>query len=97
MNVTFESLINVWDEQIPKLLIELVNHAVFSKNKEEFQAAVAQLSKNTDFDKFFAYGYGAHHYYLHQRLAIDASKYMDDRLLIVDFYRYNKDVEDGNR
>lgn len=97
MNVTFESLINVWDEQIPKLLIELVNHAVFTKSKEEFQAAVAQLSQNTDFDKFFAYGYGAHHYYLHQRLATDSSKYMDNRLLIVDFYRYHKDFEDENK
>ena len=29
MNVTFENLINVWDAQIPNLLVELVNHAVF--------------------------------------------------------------------
>ena len=30
MNVTFENLINVRDAQIPNLLVELVNHAVFA-------------------------------------------------------------------
>ena len=58
MNVTFENLINVWDAQIPNLLVELVNHAVFATDKAGFQAVVTKLSETTDFDKFFAYGYG---------------------------------------
>lgn len=55
MNVTFENLINVWDAQIPNLLVELVNHAVFATDKAGFQAVVTKLSETTDFDKFFAY------------------------------------------
>lgn len=57
MNVTFENLINVWDAQIPNLLVELVNHAVFATDKAGFQAVVTKLSETTDFDKFFAYGW----------------------------------------
>lgn len=33
MNVTFENLVNVWDAQIPNLLVELVNHAIFATDK----------------------------------------------------------------
>lgn len=91
MNVTFENLINVWDAQIPNLLVELVNHAVFATDKAGFQAVVTKLSETTDFDKFFAYGYGGCHFGLKQRLASDPSKYMNERLLIVDFYNYKKD------
>ena len=91
MNVTFENLINVWDAQIPNLLVELVNHAVFATDKAGFQAVVTKLSETTDFDKFFAYGYGRQHFWLKQRLASDPSKYMDERLLIVDFYNYKKE------
>ena len=48
MNVTFENLINVWDAQIPNLLVELVNHAVFATDKAGFQAVVTKLSETTD-------------------------------------------------
>ena len=89
MNVTFENIITVWDAQIPNLLVELVNHAVFATDKAGFQAVVTKLSETTEFDKFFVYGYGRHHFGLKQRLASDPSKYMNERLLIVDFCRYN--------
>lgn len=67
MNVTFENLINVWDAQIPNLLVELVNHAVFATDKSGFQAVVTKLSETTDFDKFFAYGYGRQHFWLYHK------------------------------
>lgn len=85
MNVTFETLVCVWDEQIPMLLVNLVNTVVFTRNENELRSAIAQLSENTDFDKFFAYGYGSHHLWLSQRLPNDPAKHMEDRLLIVEF------------
>jgi len=85
MNVTFETLVCVWDDQIPMLLINLVNTAVFARKESEFKTAIRQLSENTDFDKFFAYGYGRNHFWLKQRLVSDASKHMENRLLIVEF------------
>lgn len=85
MNVTFETLVSVWDDQIPLLLINLVNTAVFARNESEFKTAIRQLSESTDFDRFFAYGYGRSHFWLKQRLASDAGKHMENRLLIVEF------------
>ena len=85
MNVKFETLISVWDEQIPMLLINLVNTAVFTRNESEFRTAIRKLSESTDFDKFFHYGYGRSHFWLKQRLVSDPTKHMDNRLLIVEF------------
>jgi len=85
MNVKFETLISVWDEQIPMLLINLVNTTVFTKKESEFRTAIRQLSESTDFDKFFHYGYGRSHFWLKQRLVSDPTKHMDNRLLIVEF------------
>jgi hypothetical protein bfra3_03771 len=85
MNVKFETLISVWDEQIPMLLINLVKKAVFTRKESEFRTAIRQLSESTDFDKFFHYGYGRSHFWLKQRLVSDPTKHMDNRLLIVEF------------
>lgn len=40
MEVRFESLVNVWDEKIPMLLIDLVNTAVFTRDEAEFRTAI---------------------------------------------------------
>ena len=85
MDVKFETLVSVWDEQIPMLLINLVNTAVFTRSESEFRTAIRQLSESTDFDKFFHYGYGRSHFWLKQRLMSDPTKHMDNRLLIVEF------------
>ena len=85
MEVKIENLVCVWDDQIPKLLIELVNAVVFTRNKSELRNAMAHLSAGTDFDKFFAYGYGANHLWMKQRLPSAPDKYMENRLLIVEF------------
>ena len=82
MNVTFETLVSVWDDQIPMLLINLVNTAVFARKESEFKTAIRQLSENTDFDIFFAYGYRRNHFWLKQRLASDASTWRTDYLLL---------------
>ena len=85
MEVRIESMVNVWDDQIPMLLINLVNTAVFARNGSEFKTAIRQMSQNTDLDKFFAYGYGRKNFSLKQRLVSDTSKHMENRLLIVEF------------
>lgn len=85
MEVRIESMVSVWDDQILMLLINLVNTAVFARNGSEFKTAIRQLSESTDFDKFFAYGYGRNHFWLKQRLVSDTSKHMENRLLIVEF------------
>lgn len=62
-----------------------MNTAVFARNESKLKTAIRQLSESTDFDKFFAYGYGHSHFWLKQQLTSDASKHMENRLLIVEF------------
>ena len=50
MEVRIESMVSVWDDQIPMLLINLVNTAVFARNGSEFKTAIRQLSENTSMD-----------------------------------------------
>ncbi len=85
MEVRIESMVSVWDDQIPMLLINLVNTAVFARNGSEFKTAIRQLSESTDFDNLIAYGNGLNHLWLKQRLVSDTSKHMENRLLIVEF------------
>lgn len=85
MEVRIERMVNVWDDQIPMLLINLVNTAVFARDGSEFKTAIRQLSESTDLDKYFSYGYGRNHFWLKQRLVSDTSKHMENRLLIVEF------------
>lgn len=85
MNVRFETLVCVWDDRIPMLLINLVNTAVFTRSGDELRTAMRHLSESTDFDEFFVYGFGSHHLWVSQRLPTDPAKHMDARLLIVEF------------
>ncbi len=86
MDIKIENIVNVWDDKIPMMLIDLVNTLVFTRDESELRTAVEQVANKTeDFNKFFAYGYGSHHFWLHQRLTSDESKMADYRLLSVHF------------
>ena len=72
------------ESQIPHTLIRVINAITLSDTKEELRAAINKIAKETELDKFFAYGYGAHHFWLkHRRLSNgEPKKY---RLLKVEF------------
>lgn len=43
MQVTFESIICAWDENIPALLIQVVNTILFCRDEQELRESVKQL------------------------------------------------------
>jgi len=58
------------ESQIPHTLIRVINAITLSDNKEELRSAINKIAEETELDKFFAYGYGAHHFWLtHRRLS----------------------------
>ena len=72
------------ENQIPHILIRVINAITLSDNKEELRAAVKRIAEETELDKFFAYGYGTHHFWLtHRRLSNDEP--MGYKLLKVEF------------
>ena len=84
MKTEIENIIINWADEIPHILIRVINAITLSDNEEELRTAIGKIAEETELDKFFAYGYGAHHFWLtHRRLSNGEPK--EHRLLIAEF------------
>ena len=84
MKTEIENIIINWADEIPHILIRVINAITLSDTKEELRAAINKIAEETELDKFFAYGYGAHHFWLtHRKLFNGEPK--EYRLLKVEF------------
>ena len=84
MKVEIESIVCNWADEIPYILVRVINAITLSVNKEELRTAIKQIAEETELDKFFVYGYGKHHFWLtHRRLS--NGEPMECRLLKVEF------------
>ena len=84
MKVQVEGIICNWADEIPNVIVRVINAISIAENKEELQTALLQISQETELDKFFVYGYGAHHFWLtHRKLSNGEPK--EYRLLKVEF------------
>ena len=85
MDVKIENYINVWYDQIPPLLIDLINTITLANDEKELREVIEHFHKNTSLKGMFAYGFGKHHFWLKQRKVSDPSKLMENRILVVEF------------
>lgn len=85
MQVTFESIICAWDENIPALLIQVVNTILFCRDEQELRESAKQLREKTELDQYFKYGYGSHHFWINQRISKGSIRFMKNRLFIAEF------------
>ena len=84
MKTEIENIIYNYTDEIPHILIRVINAITLSDNKEELRLAINKIAEETELDKFFAYGYGAHHFWLkHRKLSNGEPK--GYRLLIAEF------------
>ena len=84
MKTEIENIIYNWTDEIPNILIRVINAIALSDNKEELRTAIGKIAEETELDKFFAYGYGAHHFWLtHRKLSNGEPK--EYRLLKAEF------------
>ena len=67
MKVQVEGIICNWADEIPNVIVRVINAISIAENKEELQTALLQISQETELDKFFVYGYGAHHFWLYHK------------------------------
>ena len=67
MKVQVEGIIHNWADEIPNNIVRVINAISIAENKEELQTALLQISQETELDKYFAYGYGAHHFWLYHK------------------------------
>lgn len=85
MEVKIENYINVWYDQIPPLLIDLINTITLANDEKELREVIDHFHKHTNLKGMFAYGFGKHHFWLKQRKVSDPSKLMEHRILVVEF------------
>ena len=85
MEVRIESMICVWDDKIPTLFLEFVNLLTLSTSEEGLRKSVKEFAEKHELDKFFLYGFGSHHFYLHQRYPSNTEIVMKNRVLSVHF------------
>lgn len=91
MKAEIESIVCNWADEIPHILVRVINAITLSANEEELRAAVKQIAEEMELDKFFAYGYGTHHFWLtHRRLSNGEPK--EYRLLKAEFENMKKRV-----
>ena len=62
MKAEIESIVCNWVDEIPNILVRVINAITLSANEEELRAAVKRIAEETKLDKFFAYGYGTNHF-----------------------------------
>ena len=85
MNVTFEHTTVVYDDKIAEILIGFVNHILIAYDEDTLRRLVADYAERTDFDRYFVYGFGSHHFWLKQRKITDPEKVFNYRILIVKY------------
>ncbi len=81
MEVRIESMICVWDDKIPALFLEFVNLLTLTTSEGELRKSVKAFAEKHELDKFFLYGFGSHHFYLHQRYTSNPEMVMKNRVL----------------
>ena len=84
MKTEIENIIFNWSDEIPPILVRVINAIPLSDNEEELRLAINKIAEETELDKFFAYGYGAHHFWLKHR-KLSNGKPKEYRLLKVEF------------
>ena len=67
MKIEVENIIYNYTDEILHILIRVINAITLSDNKEELRSAINTIAEETELDKFFVYGYGAHHFWLKHR------------------------------
>lgn len=67
MKTEIENIVYNWADEIPHILIRVINAITLSDNEEELRTAIGKIAEETELDKFFAYGYGAHHFWLYHK------------------------------
>ena len=75
MKTEIENIIYNCADEIPHILIRVINAITLSDSKEELRSAINKIAEETELEKFFVYGYGAHHFWLkHRKLSNGETK-----------------------
>lgn len=84
MEVRIESIICTWDDNVSPILCRIINAIQLASTAEDIRKGMEVIKDETPLNAFFAYGFGKHHFWVHQRKLTDPSKVLENRLLYVE-------------
>lgn len=85
MNVTIETFFCPYCDEVTEAYFRLVNTILFAADEKELRQGIEKLKTRIPLDDYFVYGFGAHHFWVHQRKASDRTKYFVCRLMKAEF------------
>lgn len=85
MNVTIESSFCPYCDEVTETYFRLTNTILFASNEHELRQGIDKLKSQVPLDDYFVYGFGAHHFWVHQRKVSDPTQQFRNRLLKAEF------------
>lgn len=74
MYVTIESLFCSYCDEAAEIFLRLIDTILFASDKNELRQGIENLKTKTPLDNYFVYGFGAHHFWVHQRKVSDPTQ-----------------------
>ena len=85
MNVTIENFFCPYCDEVTEAYFRLVNTILIAVDEKELRQGIEKLKTRIPLDDYFVYGFGAHHFWVHQCKASDHTKYFECRLMKAGF------------
>jgi len=85
MNVTIESFFCPYCDEVAEIFLRLIDTILLAGSETELQQGIENLKAKVPLDNYFVYGFGAHHFWVHQRKASDPTQQFRHRLLKTEF------------
>ncbi len=85
MYVTIESLFCSYCDEVEEIYLRLIDTILLASNENELRQGIENLRTQVSLDDYFVYGFGAHHFWMHQRKVSDPTQQFRHRLLKAEF------------
>ena len=85
MYVTIESLFCSYCDEVAEIFLRLIDTILLACNEDELRQGIDKLKSQVPLDDYFVYGFGAHHFWVHQRKVSDPTQQFRNRLLKAEF------------
>lgn len=85
MNITIEASFCPYCDEVTEIYFRLTNTILFASDENELRQGIEILKTKVPLDDYFVYGFGAHHFWVHQRKVSDPTQPFRHRLLKAEF------------
>lgn len=85
MYVTIESFFCCYCDEVAETFLRLIDTILLASNETELRQGIENLKTKIPLDDYFVYGFGAHHFWVHQRKVSDPTQQFRHRLLKAEF------------